>query len=660
MKKYFKVIRSVLILAFLFWISFKAVTAQEITVSANKPITNIKPTMWGVFFEDINFAADGGLYAELVKNRSFEFPLSMMGWKQVNQNGEGRTLPTFYSPANPSNPHYLEIVVDALSGSFGIVNEGFRGMGIKKDEQYNFSINARIKANSSLKMKIELVNPAGVVIGNSELTGFTADWNKYKISFKATQTDPKAQLRLLFSGKGIIDIDMVSLFPSDTWKGRPSGLRKDLVQMIADLKPGFIRFPGGCIVEGRDLTNRYQWKSTVGPVEERKLIMNRWNVEIQDRQALDYFQSFGLGFFEYFQLAEDIGAEPLPILNCGMSCQFNAGEVVPLNDLDPYIQDALDLIDFANGNASTKWGKLRASLGHPKSFDLKFIGVGNEQWDEQYIERYKEFEKVLKSKHPEIKIVSGAGPSSSGKLFDYAWSELKKLSPDLIDEHYYMPPEWFLKNAGRYDNYDRKGIKVFAGEYAAHWKESPEPESRNTWYSALAEAAFMTGLERNAEVVNMASYAPLLAHVEAWQWRPDLIWFDNLNSIGTPNYYVQKLFSTYKGTQVIPVLIGNKPLIGLDSLYASGTIDKYAGKIYIKLVNVSRKAKYANINLEGLAISPDGVIVTLKSKGLYDFNSLSDPEHIFPNGRQMAISGKKISQYLDPISVNVLILSIKK
>jgi len=385
-------------------------------------------------------------------------------------------------------------------------------------------------------MKLELVNPAGVVIGNSELTGFTADWNKYKISFKATQTDPKAQLRLLFSGKGIIDIDMVSLFPSDTWKGRPSGLRKDLVQKIADLKPGFIRFPGGCIVEGRDLTNRYQWKSTVGPVEERKLIMNRWNVEMQDRQAPDYFQSFGLGFFEYFQLAEDIGAEPLPILNCGMSCQFNAGEVVPLNDLDPYIQDALDLIDFANGNASTKWGKLRASLGHPKSFDLKFIGVGNEQWDEQYIERYKEFEKVLKSKHPEIKIVSGAGPSSSGKLFDYAWSELKKLSPDLIDEHYYMPPEWFLKNAGRYDNYDRKGIKVFAGEYAAHWKESPEPESRNTWYSALAEAAFMTGLERNAEVVNMASYAPLLAHVEAWQWRPDLIWFDNLNSIGTLNY----------------------------------------------------------------------------------------------------------------------------
>ena len=223
-----------------------------------------------------------------------------------------------------------------------------------------------------------------------------------------------------------------------------------------------------------------------------------------------------------------------------------------------------------------------------------------------------------------------------------------------------MPPEWFLKNAGRYDNYDRKGIKVFAGEYAAHCKESTEPESRNSWYSALAEAAFMTGLERNAEVVNMASYAPLLAHIEAWQWRPDLIWFDNLNSIGTPNYYVQKLFSTYKGTQVIPVLTGNKPLIGQDSLYASATIDKNTGKVYLKLINVSSKPKYANVNLEGLSFNPDGVMVSLKSKGLYEYNSISDPQHIFPNGKQIAITGKRISQYLDPISVNVLILTYKK
>jgi len=660
MRNYLKFNAWMLLLVYLSCFSMQAQPLKEISVYANKPVTDVKSTMWGVFFEDINFAADGGIYAELVKNRSFEFSLPMMGWRQLRQEGNGRIMPTFYSPANPANPHFIQIVVDAPSGSFGIVNEGFRGMGIKKDETYNFSVYARVDANAALKMKLELITSTGTVIGNAEISGFTTTWKKYQISFDASQTEPKAQLRVLLTGKGTVDIDMVSLFPSDTWKGRPGGLRKDLVQLIADLKPGFVRFPGGCIVEGRDLTNRYQWKTTVGPIEDRKLIMNRWNVEIQNRQAPDYFESFGLGFFEYFQLSEDIGAEPLPILNCGMSCQFNAGEVVPLNELDPYVQDALDLIEFANGNTSTKWGKLRSSMGHPKPYNLKYIGIGNEQWDEQYIERYKVFEKILKSSHPEIKIVSGSGPGAAGDLFDYAWSELRKLSPYLIDEHYYMPPEWFLKNAGRYDNYARKGIKVFAGEYAAHGREAAESESRNSWYSALAEAAFMTGLERNADVVNMASYAPLLAHVEAWQWRPDLIWFDNLNSIGTPNYYVQKIFSMYKGTQVIPVLAGGKPLIGKDSLYASATIDKNAGKVYIKLVNSSRSVRYPRINLEGPAFSSDGVLVTLKSQGLYDYNSMSDPQHIFPTGRQIEIEGKKINVNLDAISVNVLIISYKK
>ena len=417
-----------------------------------------------------------------------------------------------------------------------------------------------------------------------------------------------------------MDLDMISLFPNDTWKGRQNGLRRDIVQMIADLKPGFVRFPGGCIVEGRNLTNRYQWKTTVGPVEDRTLIMNRWNVEIESHQAPDYFQSFGLGFFEYFQLAEDIGAEPLPILNCGMSCQFNAAEVVPLEELDPYIQDALDLVEFANGEVTSKWGGLRAQMGHPGKFNLKFIGVGNEQWDEQYIERYKIFEKALKSKHPEIKIVSGSGPYSAGRYFEYGWSELKKLSPDLIDEHYYMSPDWFLKNANRYDNYDRKGIKVFAGEYAVHGKEGTESESRNTWWSALCEAAFMTGLERNADVVNMASYAPLLAHVDAWQWRPDLIWFDNLTAIGTPNYYVQKFFSNYKGTRVVPILCNGKSLTGQDGVYASSTIDSKAGKLYIKLVNSTDQVKMVTLALGPLPYTKAAVKETLKSPGRDDFN----------------------------------------
>jgi len=554
----------------------------------------------------------------------------------------------------------VSVVVDPGKGTFGLINEGFRGMGIKQDNKYDFSVFAKILSGSGLKMNVELLSPEGDVIGGTVIEGFSASWNKYQASVKATRTEAKATLRLTVTGKGTLDIDMVSLFPSDTWKGRPGGLRKDIVEMIADLKPGFVRFPGGCIVEGRNLENRYQWKNTVGPVEERTMIINRWNMEMRNRQAPDYFQSFGLGFYEYFLLSEDLGAEPLPILNCGMSCQFNAAEVVPLNELDPYIQDALDLIEFSNGSTSTKWGGLRASMGHPGPFNLKYLGIGNEQWEEQYIERYREFEKVLNRKHPEIKIVSGSGPSASGAYFDYAWTELKKLNPALIDEHYYMPPEWFQRNASRYDNYDRKGIKVFAGEYAAHGKDGEAPESRNTWVSALSEAAFMTGLERNAEVVHMASYAPLLAHVDAWQWRPDLIWFDNLQTFGTPNYYVQKMFSAHRGTHVIPVLQSGEPLSGADSLFASGTIDKDSSRVYIKLINTSSTARPVQLTTEGASGLKTGEISILRSGGLYDYNSILDPKLIYPSSKPVILTGGKLNLQLEPHSANVVILGYKR
>ncbi len=631
---------SFLFFLFLSGINCDAQGIKEISVNAGKPVSEIQPTMWGVFFEDINFAADGGLYAELVKNRSFEFSMPLMGWKLLRMGGGGRALPTFYNPVNERNPHYLSLVVDAEKGSFGLSNEGFRGMGVREGVKYVFSFNAKVSEGSSLQMTVRLLGQGGKALWVTGVGGLTGDWQRHSAVLSPVATDAKATLQILFSGKGIIDLDLISLFPEDTWKDRPGGLRKDLVQMIADLKPGFIRFPGGCIVEGRDLTNRYQWKYTVGPVQERKLISNRWNMEMKNRQAPDYFQSFGLGFFEYFQLAEDMGAEPLPILNCGMSCQFNAGEVVPLEQLDPYIQDALDLIEFANGDVSTQWGKLRESMGHPAPFNMKYIGVGNEQWDEQYIERYAVFEKVLKEKHPEIKIVSGSGPYASGELFDLAWSKLRTMKPDLIDEHYYMPPDWFFKNAGRYDNYDRKGIKVFAGEFAAHGKESEESESRNTWYSALAEAAFMTGLERNADVVNMASYAPLLAHVEAWQWRPDLIWFDNLKSIGTPNYYVQKLFSNHRGTHVIQVLSGGQSITGQDSIYASGSLDRTGNVLYIKIVNIASTSKPVKLNLEGASSLKEASVITLRGNKT-DYNTIKEPEKVVPVSEITAFKREK-------------------
>ena len=634
----------------------------QLTVQPAKPIAPIPSTMWGIFFEDINFAADGGLYAELVKNRSFEFPMPMMGWHEIETKGStASTLIINHGKENTANLRYASVSVNTASGVYGLSNEGFRGMGIYANKQYNFSIVAKEHAGATVKVKVQLVNASGKIIGETTLQSFTADWKKYTAVISTTDSAQKGKLNLLFEGNGTVDIDVVSLFPANTFKNRPNGLREDLAQKLADLKPGFIRFPGGCIVEGRDLTNRYQWKTTVGNVDDRKLIMNRWNVEFKQKSAPDYFQSFGLGFYEYFQLADDLGAEPLPILNCGMACQYNSAEVVAMDALQPYIQDALDLIEFANGPVTTVWGRLRNDMGHPAPFNLKFIGVGNEQWEAQYFERYKVFEKAILTKYPNIKIVSGAGPYSNGDYFDMAWKELKQLSPSLIDEHYYKPPQWFLDNANRYDKYDRTGPKVFAGEYAAHTKDVPASEGRNNWESAIAEAAFMTGLERNADVVNMASYAPLLAHVEAWQWRPDLIWFDNLRSTGTPNYYVQKLFSTNRGTTVIPILKNGEILAGKDNVYATAAIDKNTNEIILKLVNISATAIPVKLELEKAAVQKQSAkMQVLKSADKTAFNTLDNPVVVAPEEKTLAITNNKIDVTLDGSSVTVIRIAVKK
>jgi alpha-L-arabinofuranosidase len=408
-------------------------------------------------------------------------------------------------------------------------------------------------------------------------------------------------------------------------------------------------------VEGRELATRYQWKKTIGDIDDREMIINRWNTEFRHRPTPDYYQTFGLGFFEYFQLAEDIGAEPLPILNCGMACQFNTAEVVPSNELDPYIQDALDLIEFANGSIATKWGKVRAVLGHPAPFNLKLLGVGNEQWGPQYIERYTIFAKAIKTKFPNIKLVNSVGPDPDGDRFNFLNDTLRKMKADILDEHYYRSPEWFTQNARRYDNYDRNGPKIFAGEYAAQSVQTVSPDNKNNWKCALSEAAFMTGLERNADVVAMASYAPLFAHAEGWQWTPDLIWFDNLNAYGTPNYYVQKLFANYKGTHIIPVVAGNLPLTGQDSCYASAVLDRTNREVIVKLVNTSDKSIQKNLELAGSGTYRDGAIQTvLKGEKLDDVNSFTEPAKIKPVDRPVRVNNKTITLVLDPYSVNVI------
>ena len=630
---------------------------RKLTVVADKPLASVAPTMWGVFFEDINFGADGGLYAELVKNRSFEFPTALMGWRENRVNYQKGRILIINKSDNSTNSRFARISINNPEGNYSLSNEGFRGIGLQKDKQYDFSIMARAENPVNIKMKVQLLNYAGKEVGNATMENFSNDWKKYSASIITTDTAQKGKLNLIFEGSGVLDIDIVSLFPHDTWKNRPGGLRNDLVQKIADLKPGFIRFPGGCIVEGKDLTNRYQWKTTVANVQDRKLIMNRWNVEFPRRSAPDYYQSFGLGFYEYFLLADDLGAEPLPILNCGMACQFNSGEVVAMDELQPYIDDALDLIEFANGAASTKWGKLRNDMGHPAPFNLKFLGVGNEQWEPQYIERYKIFEKAILSKYPDIKIVSGSGPFAEGEYFNYAWKELKQLKPALIDEHYYKPPAWFFNNASRYDNYERTGPKIFAGEYAAHSKENTEAESRNNWESALAEAAFMTGLERNADIVQMCSYAPLFAHVDAWQWRPDLIWFDNLNTIATPNYYVQKLFSNNKGTDVIAITENEKPIAGKDSLYSSAVIDRQKRELIIKIINIASGSQTVELNLTGIKLAKtDAISYTLAANDLYSYNKLSELDKLKPEEKSFSIKTNKFSKDLPAYSVTVLII----
>ncbi len=447
-----------------------AQSAKIITVDAGKHGAAIAPTMWGVFFEDINLGADGGLYAELIKNRSFEFFKPLMGWKVVQKPfREGAVMVINRGEQNSTNPRFLRVKLDnTKSGALEMINEGFRGMGIKKDLKYDFSFMYKMEGVNA-KISINLLNAKSEKIGGTtvDLSGTSKDWQKKQISFVATATEAKASFSMSFEGSGTLDMDMVSLFPTDTWKGRPGGMRADMVQMLADMKPGFLRFPGGCIVEGHDLDQRYQWKKTIGPIEERELLINRWNFEFGHKPTPDYFQTFGLGFFEYFQLAADLNAEPLPILNCGMACQFNTAEVVPMDQLDPYIQDALDLIEFANGGAATKWGKVRVDMGHAAPFDLKYLGVGNENWGPQYLERLEVFKKAINQKYPYIKIVGSSGTDPNGERFDLLNTSLRKMGIDIIDEHFYRRPEWFLENATRYDPYPRNGSKVFAGEYAA-------------------------------------------------------------------------------------------------------------------------------------------------------------------------------------------------
>jgi alpha-L-arabinofuranosidase len=636
--------------------SVATANAQRQLVLNTKPGAPVQSTMYGIFFEDINFGADGGLYAELVANRSFEAPLhitptgerlsgGLQGW-----NVFGNVQLKNDNPAFERNPHYVLLSDDGHREKFtGLENRGYFGMGFKKDMTYKFSVYGMSEGANGGRIRVELVGSDNEVMAKKSLNIGGAKWSKYETEITAPRTDAKGFMRIYLESREGVRLDHVSLMPADAWQGC---LRADLVKDLKDLHPGVFRFPGGCIVEGTDLASRYQWKNSVGPVENRPLNENRWNYTFPHRLFPNYYQTYGMGFYELFCLSEYIGAEPLPILNVGLACQYqnddkDAARVhVAVSDLQPYIDDCLDLIEFCNGSTDTKWGKLRADMGHPAPFNLKFIGVGNEQWGPLYPERLEHFVKAIRARYPQMKIVGSSGPEpddKGGKQFTYGWNEMTRLKADLVDEHYYRNQEWFKDNITRYDNYDRKGPKVFAGEYACHISQPalPVPEGKNVFDAALYEAALMTGIERNADVVHMATYAPLFAHEEGWQWRPDLIWMDNLSTVRTPNYYVQQLYAMNPGTNVLSlteqVKNGKKTVAqavtGQDNLCASAVFDKASGKYIVKLVNLGNAPQQVQLTFKGLKALPAAgnvQLTTLHSDDPMACNTIRRPTVIVP------------------------------
>ncbi len=638
--------------------------AQEVlpvqwTVNMRKFVADVNPDMYGIFFEDINFAADGGLYAELVKNRSFEFPQPLMGWKSFGN----LEILTEDAPFE-RNPHYVRLLPSGHPHKHtGLENEGFCGMGFHQDSLYRFSLWARTHGDKVQRLRVELIDESHNVMARQTLSVQGGNWKKYSVEIKAGKTVGKGRLRVFYEQRNsqAVDVEHISLFPKATWRQHENGLRLDLAQALADLKPGVLRFPGGCIVEGTDLATRYQWKNSVGPVENRPLNENRWQYTFAHRLFPDYYQSYGLGFYEFFLLAEEIGATALPVLSCGLACQYQNNDMsahVALDDLQPYVQDALDLIEFANGPIDTEWGALRAEMGHPESFRMKYLAIGNEQWGPEYPERLQLFVQVLRATHPEIQIIGSSGPSADGMKFDYLWPEMKKLKVDFVDEHYYKSPEWFFGNATRYDKYDRKGPKVFAGEYAAH--DAPTGKANN-FKSALAEACFMTGLERNADVVRLATYAPLFAHVDAWQWNPDLIWFDNLRSVKTPNWYVQRLYSQYKGTKVYQTYTTDKQaLSGQNGAYASAVKDEEKNQLILKLCNAGTKAQCWNINLQGLkSYQTEAKMIRMETSDWHEENTLDHPYKVVPKEENLSVKTSEFVMNIPAQSFTLIIIDLK-
>ncbi|MCQ2588324.1 MAG: hypothetical protein MJ174_09415 [Treponema sp.] len=648
-----------------------------ISEKVEKPITK---DMIGLFFEDINLAADGGLYAEMLENRSFEAINSMgaprnyvlqedniYGWNSIS--GKEKNLQiSSNDPVSEKNPHYLRFTAEKSGEGFS--NKAYDGISLVKGMKYNVSFYAREVNYLKGDIKVQ-ISKDGKIFGDSTVKFIVAQenepdgyegmvgnceskiWRKYETQITALDNIQKAKFEILLTETGVVEFDLISMIPEDAVEGI---FRKDLFNALANLHPSFVRFPGGCIVEGTSLMRRYYWKNTVGELKDRKIQTNLWALQggntlyANQMQDSHYMQSYGIGFYEYFLLCEKLSTaerkcQPLPVLNIGVACQFRSYQTVPVNSPEfmEYVQDALDLIEFANGPVDSKWGSLRAQMGHPESFNLELLAIGNEQWESRQVDvapRYIAFEKAIHKVYPEIKCLGTAGPFVNHELHTKAWDFYREncaKNPDFayaVDEHYYVAPQWLYENVDFYDNYPRN-IGIFAGEYAGH-----DCNLTNSVESGIAEAAMLTGMERNGDIVKLASYAPLFNRIGHSQWTPDMIWFDADKVVLTPSYYVQKIFSDYSGSEVL-VLNGQEKDLRNQKLYVSAVKD--GSKKIIKIVNGDEKAQKINlVNEDGAELKVEAETLILQAKdGKY--KAPAENGSVDPNGPNKSISAEKMS-----------------
>lgn len=594
---------------------------------------SISDKLIGIFFEDINYGADGGLYAELIQNRDFEYSLNdRQEWNSTyawTLKGEGtRMAVETAEPLHANNPHY--VVLDTKTPGASLINSGFDGIVVRKGEKYDFSVFARTPGKSG-KIRVSLQDGKGNELASEVVTVASRNWKKQTAVLIPQADADDAVLVLSPQKQGKYVLDMISLFPQHTFKGRKNGLRADLAQTLADLHPRFVRFPGGCVAHGNGIDNIYRWKNSIGPLETRKPMRNLWG----------YHQTMGLGYYEYFQFCEDIGAEPLPVLAAGVPCQNSAcipGKLlsggqqggIPMEEMDEYVQDILDLIAYANGDPKqNKWAKMRAEAGHPKPFNLKYIGIGNEDLiTDVFEERFTMIYKAIKAQHPEITVIGTVGPFYEGTDYEEGWELATRLNVPMVDEHYYNTPGWFINNQDYYDRYDRSKSKVYLGEYAAHLPGRP-----NNIETALAEALYLTAVERNGDVVSMTSYAPLLAKEGHTQWNPDLIYFNNKEVKPTVGYYTQQLFGQNSGDTYIPTerKVDNTRMDVQKRIASSVIRDSRTGDLIVKLVNLLPVSVKTAVEFPGLANS---------SAVLHVLSGKPSDQHVKPQESTINVSEK--------------------